>query len=179
MKHKQPKRLFWERYLQEGTNRHRPAVDSLKKIIQNKKKIRQAIGAEITQHDFTLIEKLSAAMADLNGRFWRQMMDNEANEYLNSLAILETIIENKKKVISNVLESSSPDQVAHIIKMTELMRLELKEAAWISARTIKSFKRALCDVMINGIQSIASGQKENPKKNKKSKKIKPENLTFF
>lgn len=180
MKHKQPRRLFWERFIQEGTNKHRPAVAVLQKIIKHKKKIRQALGNGITQQDFSKIDKLAKAMSEQNAKFWRQLMDNEANAYLNALAMLEKVIENKKEIAGEIANAPTREQLARIETLVESMRGEIKEAAWISSRTKKTFKRALCNVMQNGIEGQTGELQEGPRKKKARKRPGPsETMAMF
>lgn len=173
MKHKQSKRLFWERYIQEGTNQHRPAIDALKKIVRHKKKIRQALGTEISSQEFSRIEKLISVMSDSNSKFWKQLMDNEANEYLNAIAMLENVVENKKDITGEIAPNPNRKQIEQVIEIVTTMRAEIKEAAWISSRTKKTFKRALCEVMQNGVSddprpAIKQGQAKKSKSDRET-----------
>ena len=177
MKHKQPRRLFWERYIQEGTNRHRPAVSALRKIVRNKKRIKQSMEGEITQQDFIKIDRLIKAMSVNNSKFWRQLMDNEANAYLNAVAMIETVIENKKEVTAEIAQMPTQEQMEEWKELIQTMRTEIKEAAWISSRTKKTFKRALCDVMQNGIsEETKPALRQGQAKRSKQKR---ETITLF
>jgi len=76
---------------------------------------------------------------------YKGMRERDSNIYLNSLALLETIITNKKEVMEPLVrDGMKPDEIRELTKLVRAMRSELKQVLRISMYSRSQFKTLLC-----------------------------------
>lgn len=79
---------------------------------------------------------------------YKGMKERDSNIYLDSIVLLETVIENKKEVMKPLVKDGfGPEEIRELTQLVRTMRSELKTVLRISMYTRGQFKSLLCRVL--------------------------------
>jgi len=93
----------------------------------------------------TLIKKKEKTTEQL--KLWEELQGVGLNQYLESVAIIELVIDNKKEMFSALHKEITPEVFQCAVYLANTMRKELTDAAKISIDSKKKFKTILAKII--------------------------------